>query len=745
MVSVAFNPIGSWFIVALFALGVTGLTVWAYARRLRGTQGVWRWIALGLRLAAILLCLIAALRPSVVFQEKRQNPASLIFLLDDSTSMTINDEVNSQKRWEFARKTLKQAREAAAKLGEGLTAKFYRFDSTLRDDPENDDRDPTGRETAIGAALLEAVKRESGTRVASIFLLSDGNNNSGIAPSIVARQLKSQQVPVVSVAFGSESAGTNSRDLAIRDLVAGPTVFVKNLLQVKGTLVVRGFANQTVDLELVVEGQDEPVATQRIKVPEGVELIPITGLKYIPQTPGEKRITLRVKPKDGELVPSNNSISTFITVLSGGLNVLFVQGSNFTWEKKFLMRSIASSPDIQADLREIRGPVRAGVGELKDEEFAAGRYNVYIFSDLAADFLTPTQHALLARAIDKGAGLIMLGGRSSFGPGGWGSTELARILPAEMSVRDGQIEPDGGVKFIPNTRGLENYLLQIGSDRTESARLWESLPPLSGINRLGTLKPSALVLGQSQSDRPEPIMVANEAAGNGRALAFAGETWFWARISEEGRLAHRKFWRQVIFWLSHKEDKGENEVKLALDARRIASGQKLDFSVTAQDAKGAPLTGLTYETKVEREGAGAGASEAKFSERIDLFNQGEEQHGMFIANQTPPGDYRVSVVATREGKPVGHDSARFLIYQDDRELENPAADRALLRQIAEASGGQSLAPEQLATYLQSLKGKIFTETYNATERKVWDNWPFLLLFTTLLMLEWGIRKKNGWV
>ena len=100
----------------------------------------------------------------------------------------------------------------------------------------------------------------------------------------------------------------------------------------------------------------------------------------------------------------------------------------------------------------------------------------------------------------------------------------------------------------------------------------------------------------------------------------------------------------------------------------------------------------------------------------------------------------MSVVASREGKEIGRDSARFIVYEDDRELENPAADRALLRQIADATGGESLTPEQLPKYLQSLRGKLATETSSLTEKKVWDNWPFLLLFVTLLMLEWFIRQ-----
>jgi hypothetical protein len=69
----------------------------------------------------------------------------------------------------------------------------------------------------------------------------------------------------------------------------------------------------------------------------------------------------------------------------------------------------------------------------------------------------------------------------------------------------------------------------------------------------------------------------------------------------------------------------------------------------------------------------------------------------------------------------------------------------LLRQIAETTGGEFLPPEQLPKYLRSLDGKMFTDYISQTEHRVWDNWPFLLIFTTLLMLEWWLRKRHGWV
>src|SRR5437868_3792696 len=133
-------------------------------------------------------------------------------------------------------------------------------------------------------------------------------------------------------------------------------------MEVRGTLLARGFANQTLDVELFVEDMPTAVAHARVKVPEGADVIPLSGLKYIPETPGEKQITLKVAQHEGELVASNNQISTFVTVLSGGLNVLFLQGANFSWDYKYLMRSIATSPDIQVEGVVIKTPAQGDTG-----------------------------------------------------------------------------------------------------------------------------------------------------------------------------------------------------------------------------------------------------------------------------------------------------------------------------------------------------------------------------------------------
>jgi Putative glutamine amidotransferase/von Willebrand factor type A domain len=742
--SVSVNPIGRWPFLFGAVLAVTALTLWAYSRRLRAGGGRWRYFALTLRLLALLLCLFAALRPTAHFKEKKKQNASIVVLVDTSSSMLIGDEVRGQSRWALGMKAVEQAKDFGKTLGPELDLTMYGFDSKLSEPKTSESLEktkPSGRETDLGPAILEAQKRQEGTsrRLARLVIVSDFASNNGSDPLEAARRLKGQGVPVVTVGLGTENAGAGHRDIQLRDIITGATGFVKNHHEVRASMKARGFANQTLTVELYVEGQSDAVAKTQVKVPDGADVIPITGIRFIPQTPGEKKITLKVAPQEGELVVTNNEISTVVTVLSGGLNVLFLQGANFTWDYRFLMRAIERSPDIQVEGMVIRRPAQGEKSEVDDAEFTPGRYNVYIFSDLPADYLSVRQHKLLVDAVKKGAGFMMLGGRSSFGAGGWAGTPIEDILPAAIHPGDGELEPPGGVKFVPSMQGFDSYVLQVGANRKETERIWAAMPPILGSNRFGERKGLAQVLATSPAPDAEPLMLSLDIGG--RVIAYGGDTWVWARVSEEGRLAHRKLWRQIIFWLSHKENDSENRVKLNLERRRIAVGEKLEFSVTARDSKGATIPNVKYETRVEREGP------EPVAEPVEVYDQGEEARGSIYAAEKlgQPGDYSVTTIARRDGQEIGRDKARFLVYQDDRELDNPSADLKLAREIAELTGGEAVTPERLGGYLKAIDRSVYTEYLSSARYEVWDNWPFLLIFTALLTLEWWLRKRNGWV
>ena len=74
------------------------------------------------------------------------------------------------------------------------------------------------------------------------------------------------------------------------------------------------------------------------------------------KTPGEYKVTLRVEPREGELVTTNNEASTFVTVRKGGINVLYLVGAKRIGggpgpEQRFVRAALAQSPDIVVERR----------------------------------------------------------------------------------------------------------------------------------------------------------------------------------------------------------------------------------------------------------------------------------------------------------------------------------------------------------------------------------------------------------
>ena len=165
-------------------------------------------------------------------------------------------------------------------------------------------------------------------------------------------------MPVITVPFGSEIAGLNSKDVAIRNVVAGSDRFRQEPAPDPRQTSSRDSPTRRSTSKCSWRRQEaDGHATDQGS--RGEEILPITGIKYVPQTDGEKRLTLRVKPKEGELVRSNNTISTYVTVLKGGLNVLFIQGPHSAWEQKYWCVSIALVAGHPGRLKILRTRRRA--------------------------------------------------------------------------------------------------------------------------------------------------------------------------------------------------------------------------------------------------------------------------------------------------------------------------------------------------------------------------------------------------
>ncbi len=111
-----------------------------------------------------------------------------------------------------------------------------------------------------------------------------------------------------------------------------------------------------------------------------------------------------------------------------------------------------------------------------------------------------------------------------------------------------------------------------------------------------------------------------------------------------------------------------------------------------------------------------------------------------------PGDYAIEVTAVRKGQLLGTARARFSVTPQDLELDNAAADPDTMESLAQATGGKSVAPEQLPDLIRELTRQSQSlEIKQETKTTLWDRWPLLLALVGLLSLEWYFRKRWGLV
>lgn len=771
MTELRFHPVASLPLVIGVAVVLIAL-LWVRPRHVRLSPR--KWLSLvGLRLAVVLLALFAMLRPTLVYTKTEPVPASLVLLMDDSRSMQVADSLGDRPRWDAMRMLLDASANDLASLDKKWDIAAYTFSSaSSSDSPESPKRSgvthpvelhngrlaleavPNGEQSPLGTALADTLDRAASGRVLAMLLMSDGAQRAtppnDLAPQLAARRLAVENIPLYTFTFG-KSGGSERSDLAVDDLVTNETVFAETPVEVRGRLTAHGYANEKAKVQLLWEnnGKMEVVDTTLIDIgPEGSSM-PI-ALRHTPRTTGEFRVTLRVEPREGELVTTNNEVSTFLNVRPGGINVLYLVGTKRIGgapgqEQRFVRASLAQSPDIVVERRLINySPPDANlVDAIRD-----AKPDVIILDDVDVKGLNAASWNALAERVRQGAGLLMIGGYHSFGPGGYRESPLANVLPINIgpAQRQNFNEPPrtdvhlvGPLKMRPAAPLGERHPIMQLTERA-GVQPWADLPPLDGANRISRneLKPSAQVLAEVDNAERHPLLVAGQA-GDGRVLAFAGDsTWRW-QMGGFGE-AHRRFWRQAVLWLAKKDEQTDGRVWIRLANRRVTRGTRVDFEIGAENEQGGNVDTAQFDLSITTpDGTTLPVRPTK----------SQDDWAATFRDTNKPGDYKITVTAKDGANVLGSAEARFLVPAQDLELDRPAAEPSLMAQLAEmtkTAGGKPLAAEELPDLLKQLAQKqpelkeevIAKTTY-------WDTWPFFLLFVTLISTEWYLRKRWGLV
>ena len=752
------DPIWSWPIVGLAIAALLATVLVTYPKRLQHLSTFYRRLLLTLRFASAVVLMLAMIRPAIQFTETDKKSSVLAILGDKSRSMGTADGPGGITRRQALLKTMAECKQQIEKLGKEIEIRYFDFDNELHpvDEPSEE---PDGEQTAHGAVMEALLRETQSRRVVSVVLLGDGSHRAiapfDADPRIMARRLGELQLPVHTVAIGASELSGTAIDVSVEDLLVAPVVFEKKIVPVTAKVRVLGAAGRRFTLKLLVEDRSatkpgesgemivppaaqSAVPTIQLQTQHNSDLIPVE-LSFVPNQAGEFKLRLQAVPLEGELVRRNNQLETLITVRKGGVNVAYFDIERA--EQKFI-RMVNEAEQIQIDVQHVRTGKLKQPKQIEADWFERDKYDVYIIGDVPADSFGSVLLKELAARVDEGAGLLMIGGIHSFGPGGYATTQLNDLLPVAMRPTEiqnaGQIATDlhhlDDLVMLPTAEGLNHYVMRIDPDGNHQQR-WQSLAALQGANRLQRKNEFVQVLARSAEG--VDLLFAHEVFP-ARVMAFAGDTtWLW--VLQGQRDVHQRFWRQLILWLARKELDSDQPVWVRVDPRNYRSGSEVTATFGATQEDGTPIVDADFNVRVV----------APNGEEMKVVPQraGDESSAEFTQTDLP-GDYWVTVSASKDGQSLGLDATtRFLIDERDLELDNPAADPALLEEISALTGGRAMRPEELADYFDRLldNGIPSVLIKQVTSVNLWDNWYFLGLFVALMSVEWFIRKRRGFV
>ena len=420
MIPLAFtDPIWLWLLLPAGLLVVGGW--WAASRTLPRAR---RIASLVIRMVLV-GCIVASLAGARLALPSDR--LSVVFLVDASASMldATRDEL------------LTFAKEAVRQIPEGDTAGVVVFGANALVDrlPSGlAELQAPGSVPVVGATDIAAAVRlgtaifPAGTQQ-RLVLLSDGNDTGGQAEQAILSAAE-QGVRLDVVLPGSDTFPESLIDGV--DAPSGARVgeTVEVTVRVRSTLATGA------TLRLLADGAT--VSTRQLSLTPGTTSVTFTVKA---DQPGFHVFRAVLEPVHDHFT-ENNAADAYVLV---------------TGEPQVLLAT--DDPAHAADLVDALTTARQHVtvvppGGVPSSIATLAGYDAVVLDGISAAQLgTAAMASLQVYVRDLGKGLVMLGGRNSYGAGGYLNSALEEVLPVYMTVRDRQRSPDVALVAVIDKSG----------------------------------------------------------------------------------------------------------------------------------------------------------------------------------------------------------------------------------------------------------------------------------------------------
>jgi hypothetical protein len=790
--------------LALVAALLVLFTLWTYTGHPNASRKR-VLVVLLLRLLALAITLLTALRPSVGVEENPKLPSVLLIGVDTSESMTVRDEVNNQSRIEAIRKTLEKCQPILDELANDLNVNvvIYRF-STPDFDPTTSKYTPgdpaDGKRSDYGTFLNRTFDRWQGERfLRGLLVIGDGVDNGESYSAIAeAARFGRRNCPVTTFTVGGESTGGNVQDIILTGIECLPSPApIKTDVVVTGTVQAYGFAGTRAVARVFLN--DKAIATEDVTLEREKDNKVRMTIKAPPER-GEYKVKMVVgQDKDGEIVAvtgesrdDNNASETYLTVTKDGVRLLIID--RLRWEQTRLRDALRTEQrfDVNEVIRQSNLPPTPAEREFLDLDAQA--YDVIIIGNVTADQLTQADPLIIEkireRVVKHGMGLMFLGGEHAYR--GMPDDLLPVVLtPGNIveNVEKGTQRPIDLYQTIPTDVGLEK-MFKLSKEPQESIQLWNQLnsprprAKITGYNKMAR-KPQATVYawttpelaevkaGTPKPDNRDPLLVGWQIGdgARGRVLAFAAyDTYLWEKLGQpktkQGSEVHTRFWKNCVLWLAHQdEEEGQAYARPALRQLKINAEQTIRVGVKLPGGGDDPTAELTVKILPLSPGQGEPDQpdvEKARSETVIRDKDGAKvlyrpkvKGEYFVLLTSPKKDTAGKPILDPEGRPVLlRATAKFIVVPDTSdEMLRVNADHDFLSRLSVPNGGKALRLEDLPAFLKEMKNQPHDGP--KPRPKFYPDWRrnhsngflplWLVLFALVLGAEWGLRRLWGMV
>lgn len=609
-----------------------------------------------------------------------------------------------------------------------------------------------GQSTDIAALLRGLLKRYQDGHLSGILLFSDGRDSSDVPAGEKLEEIErlAGQLPAPVFAFGPPPE--EYKDIAIKEVVADSFAFIRNPWNIQVTVRVKGYANVTLPVTLKEDGKI--VLSKPLKVEPGKEYYVVT-MKAMPYSTGNTLYTVTVPPLADELVSENNSASILLHVIRDKIRVLHLCGRP-SWDELFLRRILKKDPSIDLIsffiLRTPTDLVEAPSHELSlipfpvEELFTQvlDSFDLVIFQNFDyrpydSMYLRFSYYMENVRRFvtETGGAFLMVGGDLAFSNGGYDRTPIEDILPVVLDESGDSVDTEC-FRPVLTDQGLTHPITTLERDEARNRRVWEEFPELGGCNVVSDVKQGAVMLGRHPRNK-RPVLAVRDV-GRGRTMALLTDgSWRWNFLSVARGGSNRhymKFWNNAVRWLIR--DPELNLVRVTAQKEEYLPGEEahLKIEVFGKDYK--PIPGARVELGIDN----AETGEEIVTETLDADSRGQCR---FSRKNLPAGFYRARVRARTKdgGEELGEASALFGVVSMMEEYRELQVDEAVLRKVAEASGGGffRLPVSEVDKSLKNLENPEILRFLGRRTYTLWDNWALFMVVLGALATEWWTRKR----